>query len=203
MLEKIKNFFQKLNNSYIIAAICVILICVILLGSIIGLVARPFITDMTYSVKYRPMAFSSNNQRIAKLVLLEGGRYSMTISYTMTNGVSTSFGDYGYGKVLVSLDSNRLQNVLILNGGAYDEAVSVQKNPFKITTNYFGEEVTFTCVGGIFLLVCYCVVFAICAAIATLLIIKRKDGGIVFTNKMRLIKRLKEIEEMLGVKHDA
>lgn len=198
MLEKIKNFFQKLNNSYIIAAICVILICVILLGAIIGLVARPFSTNTTYSLKVKQSYSSMGDVNCSiKLVLLDDGRYKMTVYDRDTKEVYTEFGDYGYGK-LINDENNRRQNVIWLDNILHSTII---ENPFKIkvsVSSLLGGEYEFTNVGGILLLVCYCIVFAICAAIATLLIIKRKDGGIVFTNKMRLIKRLKEIEEMLG-----
>ncbi|MCH5159233.1 MAG: hypothetical protein J1F66_00095 [Clostridiales bacterium] len=200
MKEKIKEFFNKLNNSYIIAAICVILIGVILLGAIIGLVARPFSTNTTYSLKVKQMYSSMGDVNCSiKLVLLDDGRYKLTTYDKNTKEVYTEFGDYGYGKV-INDENNRRQNVIWLDD--IRNAIVIE-NPFKITvpvSSLLGGKYEFTNVGGIVLLVCYCIVFAICAAIATILIIKRKDGGVVFTNKMRLIKRLKEIEEMIGVK---
>ena len=189
MKVKMREFFAKLNNSYVIAAICIILIGVILLGAMIGLVARPYVIGMKYSVKYHPSFFSSYNERIAELVLLEGGRYSMTISYTLSKGVTTTFGDYGYGRVPLESQDSRLHNILILENGEYGQAVSVQKNPFKITTDYFGEEVTLTCVGGIVLLVVYCILIVLCAAIATILLVKRKNGKIVFSDRLGIFRK--------------
>ena len=192
MLEKIKNFFQKLNNSYIIAAICVILICVILLGAIIGLVTRPFSTNTTYiSSRIETSGFGPIKIRVT---LLDDGRYSKTTHYILAKDVETVFGDYGYAKKHVYVGDESVRCNTIWFDNEYLATMTILDNPFKL--EFYGFELVN--VGGIVLLVCYCVLFAICAAIATILIIKRKNGGMVFTNKLRLVKRLKEIEEMLG-----
>ena len=197
MRDKIKEFFNKLNNSYIIAAICTILIAVILLGSIIGLVARPFSTNTTYSLNVKRFYSSIGDVNYSiKLVLLDDGRYKLTTYNRNTKEVYTEFGDYAYGKVVIGED-NRRRNVISLDNRSN---LTVIENPFKITlpvSSLLYGEYEFTNVGGIVLLTCYCTVFVISVAIATILLLKRKDGGIVFTNKMRLIKRLKEIEEKL------
>ena len=214
MKEKLANFFKKLNNGYIIAAICAILIGVIVLGAMIGLVARPFATNTTYTAKVKTEVLGETYTAKAKLVLLDGGRYSMTIRDSQKQRY-TYFGDYGFGKLV---DEENVRESVIwfeYNGQmvAVDQAlfggdllssmiktanISEQTNPFKIQ---YGE-VTFTNVGGILLLVLYCFVIVIAAAIATVLLLKRKDGNVVFTSKIRLIKRLRELEDMLGVRHD-
>lgn len=191
MKEKIREFFGKMNNSYVIAAICVILIGVIFLGAMIGLVARPFSLNTTYYSTLKEEIFGEEFVVKSKLTLLEGGRYQLTQKSNLIDGSLTTFGDFGYGKVRIE-DNKPRRNVIWFDNDKYDMVELT--NPFKM--EYDGEE--FTNVGGILLLVCYCLTIAAAAAIATVLLIKRKDGGIVFTNKMRLIKRLKEIEEMIG-----
>ena len=201
MKEKFAAFFRKLNNSYIIAAICVILVGIILLCAMIGLVSKPFATNTTYSAKVKEKVGDEELNVSIKLVLLDDGRYQVTVRNNETKETVTRFGDYGYGKIVLEKDGPR-QSVLWLND---ESAAFVQKNPFKINfeqTKLLGFEVKFTNVGGIFLLVCYCALIVLAAAVSTILIIKRKEGSIVFTNKMRLIKRLATMEEMLGIRHE-
>lgn len=188
MKEKIAAFFKKLNNSYVIAAICVILVGVILLGAVIGLVAKPFSLNTVYTAQV-DTTYVTNY----KLTLLDGGRYELTQIGDKVKGTITIYGDYGYGRIK---DGNALKNVIWFDNGMLSP-VEV-KSPFKL--DYNGIE--FTNGGGIFLLVCYCILICFAAAIATILLLKRKEGDIVFTNKMRLIMRLKQIEEMLGIKFE-
>ena len=213
MKEKLANFFKKLNNSYIIAAICMILVCVILLGLMIGLVAHPFATNTTYTAKVKTEVLGETFTTKAKLVLMDEGRFSMTLKDGQKQ-YYTYFGDYGYGKLVN--DENVRQSVIwfeydglmysvdqsLFGDGIFSSMLktnmSEQTNPFKIQ---YGK-VTFTNVGGILLLVLYCFVIVIAAAIATVLLLKRKDGNVVFTSKIRLIKRLRELEDMLGVRLD-
>lgn len=208
-MGKFKEFLKKLNNGYIIAAICVILIGVIVLGLMIGLVARPFATNTAYTAKVKTEVLGETHVTKAKLVLLDGGRYSMTIRNSQKS-TYTYFGDYGYGKDKLDTDEERRHNViwfeydgelvaldLVLFGGDKTEMVE-QKNPFKL--QYGG--ITFTNVGGILLLIIYCVLIAILAAIAAILLVKRNDGKVAITNKMNLIRRLSNLEEMLGVHHE-
>ena len=213
MKEKLANFFKKLNNSYIVAAICAILIGVIVLGLMIGLVAHPFATNTTYTAKVKTEIDDETYTTKAKLVLLDGGRYSMTLKDSKRQNY-TYFGDYGYGKFIDEENSRQsmiwfeydglmsIEDVALFRGDSISSILKINSskltNPFKIQ---YGE-VVFTNVGGILWLVFYCCVIAIAAAIATILLLKRKDGNVVFTSKIRLIKRLREIEDMLGVRHD-
>ena len=194
--EKIRDFFKKLNNSYVIAAICVILIGIILLGAMIGLVARPYSTNTTYSATVHGSGVGTMK---IKLVLLDDGRYSQTVKYVQLQEISNTFGDYAFrcGKYRVGENKGQSFNHIYFDGD-YDNTFYELKNPFKI--EFYGVELTN--VGGIFLLVCYCILICFAAAIVTILLIKRKDGGVVFTNRMRLIKRLRELEQMLGVTHE-
>ena len=194
--EKIRDFFKKLNNSYVIAAICVILIGIILLGAMIGLVARPYSTNTTYSATVHG---SGVGPMKIKLVLLDDGRYSQTVKYVQLQEISNTFGDYAFrcGKYRAGENKGQSFNHIYFDGD-YDNTFYELKNPFKI--EFYGVELTN--VGGIFLLVCYCILICFAAAIVTILLIKRKDGGVVFTNRMRLIKRLRELEQMLGVTHE-
>ena len=193
MKEKIKEFFNKLNNNYLVGAICAFLIAVIVLGLMIGLVAHPFATNTTYT---SPKIISDLNGDVKqKLVLLDDGRYELTVKQTQPKAKITTFGDYAYGKLQLEEGKGR-SNVIWFDGEILD--MVELKSPFKLEFN----GVTFTNVGGILLLVCYCFIIAIAVAIGVYLILKRKDGRPAFTSKIRLIKRLKEIEEMLGVKHE-
>lgn len=200
MKEKIKEFFNKLNNSYLVAAICALLIAVIFFGLMIGLVAHPFATNTTYtSSKISNDIIGDVRQ---KLVLLDDGNFQLTTKYMETKEVITDFGHYRYGKIVTGEDE-RLHNVIWLNVAgtsitSYIEPPIELKSPFKIEYN----DVAYTNVGGILLLVLYCCIIAIAIAIGVYLILKRKDGAPAFTSKMRVIKRLKEIEEMLGVRHE-
>ena len=212
--EKIRNFFKKLNNSYVIAAICMLLAGVIVLGMMIGLVANPFITDTAYTARVKTEILDETMTSRVKLVMLEGGRYSITVRNNAGERF-TYFGDYGYGRL--ADEENRLQRTVwfeydgemaiideLLFGSndlftsSFLPKTSKQTNPFKIQ---YGE-VTFINGGAIVLLIFYCAFISAAAAIVTILLIKRKDGGVVFTNRMRLIKRLRELEQMLGVTHE-
>lgn len=195
MKEKFKEFFNKLNNTYLVAAICALLIAVIVFGLMISLVAHPFATNTTYTAKIESELDGETYTARAKLVLMDEGRYSLTSKSALLDGRVTNFGDYGYGKIRLEEGKSR-KNVIWFDGDLLN-MVEVT-SPFKLEYN----EQTFTNVGGILLLVCYCFVIAIAVAIAVYLIIKRKDGKPAFTSKLRLVKRLKEIEEMLGVKHE-
>lgn len=202
MKEKIANFFKKLNNSHWITAICAILIGVIFLGAMISLVARPFSTNTTYTATVKEQVFDDfYYKRKITIVLLDDGRYSLTIKDPQTKQKSTTFGDYAYGKLFTKDDSNTLHNVIWFDSQDYnyfDNTVYELKNPFKLEY----EDIEFTNAGGIALLVFYVFMICMSALIATVMIVRRKEGTIVFTNKMRLIKRLKEIEQMLGISHE-
>lgn len=197
MKNKIREFFVKLNNSYILVAICTILIAVIALGSLIDLVAQPFETDMTYSAKIETKTEYVNYRTTAKLLLLENGRYSLTIHDGSTREELTTFGDYGYGKVTIRDDDyKRLHDVIWFDRrdfSPFDDSLYVLKSPFKL--EYEGLE--FTCGEGIALLVIYCAFIAASSAIATILLIKRKKGKTVFTDRLRIVRRLKDIETKL------
>ena len=194
MNEKLANFFKKLNNSNWIIAICAILVGVIFLSAMISLVAHPFIKDMTYSARLEEADMGTLK---AKLTLLDDGRYSMTVRYTSTKETTTAFGDYGYGKIFTEDDKDHRHNAIWFDGALMQDVV-VLSNPFKIER----AGVVYTCGGGIALLVFYCIMICMSAAIATVSIIKREQGVTVFTNKIRLVKRLKELETMLGISHD-
>ena len=196
-MEKLKNFFKKLNNSYIIAAICVILVGIILLGLMIGLVTTPFIKNIPYYSKN--IEGSGVGTMKYKLVMLDDGRYERTVDYIQLKQVLITYGDYSYcyGIDYMKDGSKHFKEIIFDNNSA--QARVELTSPFKI--KYYLVEMTN--VGGIVLLVVYCILICFAAAIATILIVKRKDGKVVFTNKMLLLKRLKEVEEMLGIKHDA
>ena len=195
MKERIREFFNKLNNNYLVAAICALLIAVIVLGLMIGLVAHPFATNTTYTAKIESTFDGETVTSRAKLVLLDDGRYSLTAKSAMLDGRVTNFGDYAYGKVRLEEGKAR-SNVIWFDGNVLD--IIELKSPFKLQYN----DITFTNVGGIILLVFYCFVIAVAVAIGVYLILKRKDGRPAFTSKIRLVKRLKELEEMLGVRHE-
>ena len=193
MKEKLASFFKKLNNSHLIVAICAILIGVIFLSAMISLVAHPFVKGVAYSARLEEASVGTIK---AKLTLLNDGRYSVTVYHDSTKETMTTFGDYGYGKIFITDDDSHRVNAIW-----FDSLLNPIKltNPFKIENN----GVVYTCGGGIALLVFYCIAICICAAIAAIMIVKRREGVPAFTSKMRLIKRLKEMEQMLGIYHDA
>ena len=194
MKEKLANFFKKLNNSKLVIAICAILIGVIFLGAMISLVAHPFVKDIAYTAKTKIELGNETVIYKTKLVLMDSGRFYTTIKDSEKQTI-TRFGDYGYGKIFIDDDSHRV-NAIWFDSDML--SVIEMHNPFKIEN----EGITYTCGGGIALLVFYCFMICICAAIAAISIVKRDEGTIVFTSKMRLIKRLKEMEQMLGISHD-
>lgn len=203
--EKIKEFFAKLNNGYLIAAICAILIGVIVLGAMIGLVARPFAINTAYTAKVEKESLGETITVKSKLVLLDGGRYSLTVRDS--TGKVTYFGDYAYGRIETGENASKHNIIRFEYDGShavFDSYVFGSKETVELTSPFklqYGD-VEFINVGGILLLVFYCFVIVGCAAIAAILIVKRKDGNIVFTDKLRLVKRLKEIEDMLGIKFE-
>ena len=192
--EKLKSFFKKFNNSHIIAGICFALAFFLTLFLMIDIVAHPFITDMAYSAKISEEFLGTDIKISAKLVMLEEGRYKITIRDTATKETETDFGDYSYGKVYVTGYNSR-KNVVSFDVNSLQV---VQTNPFKITYN----GVVFTNVGGIFLLVLYCFMLVIFAACSILLLVQNKKGNAVFGTKLSMAKRIAELEEMLGIKRD-
>ena len=195
--EKLKSFFSKLNNGYVVAAICLILVAVIAFGLMIGLVARPFITNMTYSTTIKLELDDKTYTSKAKIVLLDDGRYALTVKDGQSSQFRTTFGDYAYGKLVIELDETKqLRKVIWFDDNELN--MVVQNNPFKLEF----DEQTFTNVGAILLLVFYVLIILVTVVCAILLIVKRNDGKTVFTSKLRLVKRLRELEDMLGVRHE-
>ena len=194
--DKLRNFLKKLNNGYIVAAICMILVFIIAFGSMIDLVAHPFITNISYSAKIEGSGVGTMK---ATLTLLEDGRYSETIEYRRLEMVTTTFGDYSYSHGKYQTGDNKGQHYReIFFNNDYENTHVELKNPFKL--KFYGAE--FTNVGGILLLVFYCIMIVISAAIATILIIKRKEGKALFNKKSGLETRVSTIEEMIGIKND-
>ena len=194
MKEKFATFFKKFNNSYLLAAICFILVAVIAFGLMIGILAKPFITNIAYSTT---IITDSKGDVKAKIVLMDSGVYSVTAKDGLSKQFTTTYNVYAYGKLVTDLDeSDLIRNVIW-----FDDDVTtmvIQKSPFRLEY----EGATYTNAGGIVLLVFYIVLWVFAAIIAAVFIVKRKQGRVVFTNKMRLVKRLKELEEMLGVRHE-
>ena len=184
------SFFKKLNNSHVIAGLCLAIAFVLALAFMIDLVADPFIQDMTYTARIDEQNDGGEVKISAKLTLLEDGRYKLTIRDRITKEKTTTFGDYSYGKVVLDETLGR-QNVISFDGSGY----IAQKNPFKLEF----DSVKFTNGGAIFLLVLYIFLILVFASCSILLLVKYKSGNPVFGTKMRLSKRVKELEDMLGI----